>query len=324
MPDAKGSVESLFYEIHAATREQNLHLHVRPEAGVLEHERTEERVAKERIRRDTQDSLGFSSSVGHRAIRIIGQSNDLVALGGIRRSNVGKPHPPRSSLKQLDPQRAFELPDSTAERLLRNRQQSGRHREALRCCDMSEEAHILQLDCLTRGTNGHVLTVLSLSTDDAITGAMSTDVRVEVTILRSRAQVAAFMFDPTNDAIWTTGVVDVRPLTGGRLRVGSKVERTSKFLGRQFAYQYEVVEADDDRLVAMRVEQPFPMVIRYELADDSGGASTRATIHARGDAGGFYRIAAPLLNRMVKRSITNDLETLKEYLEAGVGGREVR
>jgi hypothetical protein len=150
---------------------------------------------------------------------------------------------------------------------------------------------------------------------------MSTDVRVEVTILRSRARVAAFMFDPTNDAIWTTGVVDVRPLTEGRLRVGSKVERTSKFLGRQFAYQYEVVEADDDRLVAMRVEQPFPMVIRYELLDDSGGASTRAAIHARGDAGGFYRIAAPLLNRMVKRSITNDLETLKEYLEAGIEDR---
>jgi len=45
------------------------------------------------------------------------------------------------------------------------------------------------------------------------------------------------------------------------------------------------------------------------------------SIHARGDAGGFYRIAAPLLNRMVKRSITNDLETPKEYLEAGVEGR---
>ena len=185
---------------------------------------------------------------------------------------------------------------------------------------MSEKAHVLQLDCLARGTNGHDLTVLSLAARDAITGAMSTDVRVEVTIQRSRAQVAAFMFNPTNDAIWTTGVVDVRPLTEGRLRVGSKVERTSKFLGRQFAYQYEVVEADDDRLVAMRVEQPFPMVIRYELLDASEGAGTRATIHARGNAGGFYRIAAPLLNRMVKRSITNDLESLKEYLEAGVDG----
>jgi hypothetical protein len=143
---------------------------------------------------------------------------------------------------------------------------------------------------------------------------MGTDVRVEVTIARPRRDVAAFMFDPANDTIWTTGVVDVRPLTPGRLHEGSKVERTSKFLGRRFAYQYEVVEAAEDRLVVMRVEQPFPMQIRYELED--AGEGTRAVIHARGDAGGFYEIAAPLLNRMVKKNIQKDLDALKAHLEA--------
>ena len=44
---------------------------------------------------------------------------------------------------------------------------------------------------------------------------MSTDVRVEVTIHRARTEVAEFMFEPKNDVIWTTGVVDVRPLTEG-------------------------------------------------------------------------------------------------------------
>lgn len=147
---------------------------------------------------------------------------------------------------------------------------------------------------------------------------MSTDVRVEQNILRAREDVAAFMFDPKNDAIWTTGVVDVRPLTDGRLRVGSRVERTSRFLGRTFAYQYEVVEADTDRLVAMHVEEPFPMQIRYELVDAPEGPGTIATIHARGEAGGFYRLAAPLLNRMVRRNIENDLKALKKHLEARV------
>jgi hypothetical protein len=85
---------------------------------------------------------------------------------------------------------------------------------------------------------------------------MSTDVRAQVTIRRPRSEVAAFMFDPTNDEVWTTGVIGVRPLTPGRLHRGSKVERTSQFLGRRFAYQYEVVDADEDRLVAMRVEKP--------------------------------------------------------------------
>jgi hypothetical protein len=143
---------------------------------------------------------------------------------------------------------------------------------------------------------------------------MSTDVRAQVTIRRPRSEVAAFMFDPTNDEVWTTGVIGVRPLTPGRLHRGSKVERTSQFLGRRFAYQYEVVDADEDRLVAMRVEQPFPMQIRYELED--AGEGTVVAIHARGDAGGFYKIAAPLLNRMVKRNIEKDLDALRAHLEA--------
>jgi hypothetical protein len=144
--------------------------------------------------------------------------------------------------------------------------------------------------------------------------SMSTDVRVEVTIARSPSDVAAFMFDPANDTVWTTGVIDVKPLTPGRLHAGSKVERTSKFLGRRFGYQYEVVEADGDRLVAMRVEQPFPMQIRYEL--DAAEDGTRVAIHARGDAGGFYKMAAPLLNRMVRKNIKKDLDALKAHLEA--------
>jgi hypothetical protein len=147
---------------------------------------------------------------------------------------------------------------------------------------------------------------------------MAIDVQTEVLIRRPRTEVAAFMFDPTHDAIWTTGVVECRPLTEGRLRAGSRVERVTKFLGRQFGYTYEVVDADEDGFVEMKVEQPFPMRIRYELVDASGG--TIARIRARGDATGFFRVAAPFMSRMVRRNITNDLETLKEYLEARAGG----
>ncbi len=147
---------------------------------------------------------------------------------------------------------------------------------------------------------------------------MAIDVRAEVLIRRPRAEVAAFMFEPTNDAIWTTGVVECRPLTEGRLREGSKVERVSKFLGRQFGYLVQVVAASGDDFVEMRVEEPFPMWIRYELEDATEG--TRASIRTRGDATGFFRLAAPFMGRMVRRSIENDLALLREYLEASTRG----
>jgi hypothetical protein len=68
----------------------------------------------------------------------------------------------------------------------------------------------------------------------------------------------------------------------------------------------------------MRVEEPFPMQIRYELADAPGGG-TIAVIHAKGDASGFYRFAAPLMNRMVRRNIRKDLEALKTRVEEAAG-----
>jgi hypothetical protein len=142
---------------------------------------------------------------------------------------------------------------------------------------------------------------------------MSTDVRVEVTIAKPPAVVAAFMFDPRNDATWTSGVVRVRPLDEGRLRNGSRVERTARFFGREFSYVYEVVDAGEE-FVEMKVDEPFPMRIRYQLDERDGG--TRASIHARGDARGFYKLAAPLLNVMVRRSIRKDLDQLKKFVEA--------
>lgn len=142
---------------------------------------------------------------------------------------------------------------------------------------------------------------------------MSIQVRAAILIQRPRAAVAAYMFDPRHDAEWTTGVIECRPLTNGRLRVGSRVERVTKFLGRQFTYEYYVTAHDNDRSVDLCVARPFPMQIRYDLEDD--GEATAATIRARGDAGRFFRIAGPLLSQMVRRTIARDLHALKAHLE---------
>lgn len=143
---------------------------------------------------------------------------------------------------------------------------------------------------------------------------MAIDISTEVVIARPRPEVAAFMFDPKNDAIWTTGVIESHPHADGPLARGAKVERKVKFLGRRFSYLYEVADAAPDAFVELLVDQPFPMKVRYELEDDPRG--TIARIRAQGEPGGFFRMAGPLLSRMVKRNITNDLELLKEYLEA--------
>ena len=57
------------------------------------------------------------------------------------------------------------------------------------------------------------------------------------------------------------------------------------------------------------------MKVTYEFEEVSGG--TLARIRIEGEARGFYKLAGPLMSRVVKRSITTDLKTLKELLESG-------
>ena len=63
---------------------------------------------------------------------------------------------------------------------------------------------------------------------------------------------------------------------------------------------------------------PFPMETTYtwEPARDGG---TRMTLRNRGTPSGFSRVAAPVLERAMRRATTKDLTRLKELLESGVG-----
>jgi hypothetical protein len=66
------------------------------------------------------------------------------------------------------------------------------------------------------------------------------------------------MFDPRNDLEWTKGVTSSRSLSRLPLEAGSRVERVARFLGREFAYVYEVTGIEEGRFMAMRVTRPLP------------------------------------------------------------------
>jgi hypothetical protein len=57
----------------------------------------------------------------------------------------------------------------------------------------------------------------------------------------------------------------------------------------------------------------------YEF-EEAGEGATLARIRAGGDARGFYAMAGPLLNQMVRHGIRRDLEALKELMERRWGG----
>ena len=143
---------------------------------------------------------------------------------------------------------------------------------------------------------------------------MSVDVTVEQRIARPRDEVARFAMDPSNDTRWITALDSARVLTGGPVGVGTRVERIASFLGRRIEYVNEIVVHEPPaRLVMRSVKAPFPMEVTYEF--DDARPATLARIRAAGDAGGFYRIAGPLLGAAVRRGVARDLATLKRLLE---------
>ena len=145
---------------------------------------------------------------------------------------------------------------------------------------------------------------------------MAVDVTVQTTIDRPRADVASFATDPANDTRWVLALSSARKLTDGPVGPGARVERVASFLGRRIEYVNEVTELVPGRRLEMRsIKAPFPMNVTYEFEDRDGGTLMR--IHTEGDAGGFYRLAGPVLAAAVRRGVARDLAALKRLLEAG-------
>jgi uncharacterized membrane protein len=145
---------------------------------------------------------------------------------------------------------------------------------------------------------------------------MAVDVQVETTVLRPIAEVAAFAGDPSNAPAWYANIKSVDWQTPPPVAVGSRMDFVAQFLGRRLAYTYEVVELDPERRMVMRTaDGPFPMETTYTW-EESGAGATRMTLRNRGNPSGFSRMAAPVMERAMRRATSKDLARLKAILEA--------
>jgi len=146
---------------------------------------------------------------------------------------------------------------------------------------------------------------------------MAIDVTAQMEILKSRQDVAAYAFEPSNDPAWIGGIWKAELLTERPVGTGAQVQRLARFLGREINYILEVGEFEPDHLMVMQsVKGPFPMKVTYRI-DEAGGDKALASIRVEGRPWGFYQMADTLTGLMVRNSITNDLKRLKKIMETG-------
>lgn len=144
---------------------------------------------------------------------------------------------------------------------------------------------------------------------------MSVDVVSEIEIARRRGEVAAYASDVDNATLWYENIKAVEWETAPPLAVGSRVKFVAQFLGRRLAYAYEIRElVPGERLVMSTAQGPFPMETTYTWTDIDAG-TTRMTLRNRGAPQGFKRLAAPLLQRAMRRANAKDLQRLRRMLE---------
>jgi uncharacterized protein YndB with AHSA1/START domain len=141
------------------------------------------------------------------------------------------------------------------------------------------------------------------------------DVRVERVIGRPVAEVAAYAQDPGNAPEWYANIREVTWQTEPPVRVGSHLGFVAQFLGRRLAYTYEVTElVAGERLVMRTADGPFPMETTYTWQPVGDGA-TRMTLRNRGNPSGFKGLAAPVMEKAMRRATTKDLARLATILE---------
>jgi uncharacterized protein YndB with AHSA1/START domain len=136
-----------------------------------------------------------------------------------------------------------------------------------------------------------------------------------VVINRPSEQVFIFLANPENDPRWSAASDEMRKTSGGPVGVGATFTQVGRFLGRRLEFSVQVTACEPNRKFGMKVtEGPIKFAGMRVLETVPDG--TRVTFTGGGQAGGFFRIAEPLLARAAARQLKADLAALKKVLEA--------
>jgi uncharacterized membrane protein len=140
-------------------------------------------------------------------------------------------------------------------------------------------------------------------------------VEASVRIRRSPEEVFAYLSNFENNPKWQSGMVSARFTSPDPLGVGSTYSQEARFLGRPVLSEFEVIEYEPGRKVKITsTSGTFPITVTRLVEPNSDGGS-RVSALIEGDASGVYRLAEPILRRMVQRSVQGDYERLKKVLE---------
>jgi uncharacterized membrane protein len=146
-------------------------------------------------------------------------------------------------------------------------------------------------------------------------------IKVENSVIINRpiGEVFEFVSNIENLPQWAGPVLEAKQTSDGAVGVGATQTQVAQFLGRKIETSQEVTEYEPNKKFSTKTTSgPLPMEIHYILEPAAEG--TKVTLEGNVDAGGFFKVAEPLVARMLKRQTESDAANLKDLLEARAEG----
>jgi len=138
---------------------------------------------------------------------------------------------------------------------------------------------------------------------------------VGITIKRPMEEVFAVLSDFSNGSKWASGAAEpARKTSDGPIGVGTTWHGVGKVAGRKIESDFEYTEFEPNRRIVMTITKPFPMTSTVTFEPVAGGTHVSQTVV--GEPGGFFKLAEPLAVTMSRRQFQNDLDNLRDLMEA--------
>jgi len=137
-----------------------------------------------------------------------------------------------------------------------------------------------------------------------------------IIVRRPIEEVFAYVGDLRHSAEWQAGLSEVRKVTEGPLRIGTRFAVVRKLLGRRLELISEFVRYEPNTRFTFRFSGSMPGEGSYFFESTPDG--TRVTWRVEMRPRGFSRLAEPLVATSLRRQMAANLPVLKELLERRV------
>jgi len=124
------------------------------------------------------------------------------------------------------------------------------------------------------------------------------------------------MANSENNPQWQSGAQEAMKTSEGPIGVGTTYTSVGRILGRQLESTVEYTAYESNKRFAGKTTSgpiPFQFETTFESTAEGG---TKVTTSGEGDVGGFFKLAEPLVARMLKRQFKTDSANLKDLLES--------